>query len=142
MKVAKYPEYKRLVYPGLKTVPVGESMTEQHHAKSCDINNIVAKYIKTGLMSHMKSHEGTYGDVTAADFQDAQNLIAEQKSIFNDLPAAVRAKFDNDPAQYLDKVLTDEGVEELRQILAPNPEPVKEPEPAQKEPEKAPEGES
>lgn len=110
-------------------------MTEQHHKQSCDINTIVAKYLKTGLLDHVKRYEGTYGDVTGADFKSAQDLIAQQKSTFNDLPAAVRAKFDNDPTQYLDMVMTDEGINELKNILNP---PIAEPE-VETEPEKAPE---
>lgn len=101
---------------------VGPSMTEQHHKKACDINTIMAKYRKTGLIDHMSTHQPTYGDVTGADFETAQKLVAEQKSIFQDLPAAVRAEFDNDPAQYLALVETDEGVDELRSILYPPPE--------------------
>jgi hypothetical protein len=50
-------------------------------------------------------------------------MIAEQKSIFHELPAAVRAKFENDPANYLNMVLTDEGVQELAEMLNPTPEP-------------------
>lgn len=107
----------------VQTKFTGESLTEQHHKKSCDINNIMAKYQKTGLIDHMATHQGTYGDVSGADFQNAQNLVAEQKSIFHELPASVRAEFDNDPANYLDLVMTDEGIEQLQEILNPAPEP-------------------
>lgn len=109
-----------------------EKVTEQHHKKACDINNILAKYRKTGLIDHIQTYQGQYGNVTGADFQNAQNLVAEQKSIFEELPAEVRDQFDNDPANYLNKVMTDEGIQELQEMLnpAPEPEPQPEPEPA------------
>ena len=97
----------------------GPSLTEQHHKKACDINNIVAKYQKTGLVEHVNKHQGTYGDVSGADFKAALDLVAEQKSIFYELPSSVREQFDNDPSNYLDLMQTDEGVEELQGILNP-----------------------
>ena len=98
-------------------------MTEQHHKKACDINTIMAKYVKTGLVDHVNKHQGTYGDVTGADFKAAQDLIANEKTKFAELPASVRAEFDNDPANYLDLVATDEGLETLQGILNPPAEP-------------------
>lgn len=118
-------------------------MTEQHHEKSCNINNIMARFTKTGVIDHINRHQANYGDVTGADFKAAQDLVAEQKSVFHELPAAIREQFDNDPANYLDLMMTDEGVEELREMLnptepTPEPEPEPEPEPTP-EPEPAPE---
>ena len=107
----------------------GKSLTEQHHKKACDINNIVAKYQKTGLIDHVNKHSGSYGDVSGHDFKKAQDLIAEQKTIFYELPSSVRKEFENDPAQYLDLLQTDEGIEELQNMLNPAPkEPENEPE--------------
>lgn len=118
----------------------GQTMTEQHHEKSCNINSIMDKYQKTGLVSHMNTHKGTYGDVSGADFKQAQDLICEQKSIFEELPASARAKFDNDPANYLDMIIQEDGAEQLAQILNPEPEPAPEPEP-EPTPEPTPEPE-
>lgn len=117
----------------------GEPMTEQHHKKACDINNIIAKYAKTGLVDHINRHQGTYGDATGADFKAAQDLIAEQTSIFYELPAKVRTQFDNDPAQYLDLMQTDDGLETLRGLLTPKQDEIVQTDekPATPEPEPA-----
>ena len=88
----------------------------------------MAKYDKTGLVDHINRHEARYGDVSGADFQTAQNLIAQQKTIFYELPATVRDHYDNDPANYLDEVLTEEGQERHAALLNPEPEP-EDPEP-------------
>ena len=106
----------------------GKSLTEQHHAKTCNINAIMAKYNKTGLVDHINRHQGRYGDVSGADFQNAQNLIAEQITIFEELPAPVRAELNHDPAEYLDLVMTEEGQETLSALLNPEPDP-QDPEP-------------
>lgn len=97
----------------------GKSKTEQHHAKSCNINTIMARYRKTGLIDHIKHHEPRFGDVSGADFQAAAILVADQVSIFEELPAHVRAFYENDPALYLTALETDEGIEELRNIPDP-----------------------
>ena len=99
----------------------GKTLTEQHHAKTCNINAIMARYNKTGLIDHINTYQGRYGDVSGADFQTAQNLIAEQETIFHELPANVRRHFHDDPAEYLDQVMTEEGQQKLAQLLNPAP---------------------
>ena len=103
----------------------GKTMTEQSHKKSCDINSIMAKYVKTGLVDHINRHQPKFGDVTGADFKAAQDLVAEAKSEFYELPAAVREQF-TDVSEYLDLVTSDEGVETLRGMLTEDEEPVEE----------------
>ena len=96
----------------------GVSMTEQHHARACDINTIMTKYLKTGVVDHINKYEPTYGDVSEADFKKSMDLVAAVKSEFQDLPAYVRAEI-GDEATYLSLMQTDEGVSQLRSILAP-----------------------
>ncbi|AXL14418.1 internal scaffolding protein [Microviridae sp.] len=92
----------------------------------------MAKYQKTGLIDHVQRYKGQYGDVSGADFKSAQDLVAEQKTIFYELPSSVRAEFDNDPAEYLDLLVQDDGPAILQDLLNPAPEPAPEP---KKEPE-------
>lgn len=114
-KLKIYSAYDPSVRQAAPDCPGG--VTEQHHEKACNINNIVAKYAKTGLVDHVQNLPGRYGDVTGADFQAAQNLVAEQVSLFNELPAEVRGKFENDPAIYLDLLATDQGIDTLAGML-------------------------
>ena len=118
----------------------GVSMTEQHHARSCDINTIMAKYQKTGVLEHLARYEPTFGDVSDLDFKRAMDTVAAVKSEFHDLPAFVRDHFDQDEAAYLAAVSTPEGLQEIRELVPEsmqydrdgNPEPVTaEPKPAQ-----------
>jgi len=115
----------------------GKTMTEQHHAKTCNINYIVGKYQKTGLVDHVNRHQGRYGDVSAANFETAMELVTEQKTVFAELPSSVRKHYKNDVTKYLAHVQTEEGALEHQNLLNPapeEPEPEKEP---QNEPQKA-----
>ena len=82
------------------------SMTEQHHQESSDINNIMKKYTETGIVDHVSKYEPVYGDHSGADFHEAMSIVANAQSMFLDLPAQAREKFDNDPAKFLDYVDT------------------------------------
>ena len=99
------------------------TMTEQHHKQSCDINHIMAKYVKTGLLTHINENQPQYGDLTGLDFKQSMDLITEQTSKFMTLPAGIRAMFQNDPAQYLDLMTQEDGAEQLKAMLAPEPIP-------------------
>lgn len=118
----------------------GKSVTEQHHAKTCNINYIVGKYQKTGLVDHINKHEGSYGDVSNADFETAMSLVTEQTTVFNELPSSVRKHYKNDVQTYLEALGTEEGQNEHRALLNPVVEQETAPEEPQ-EPEKVPEPE-
>lgn len=95
---------------------VGPSLTEQNHARACDINSIMARYVKTGLIDHVQSYQPTYGDVSEKDFQNAMQLVAGVISEFEQLPAFVRDFYSGDPENYLEAISTPEGIEELRSL--------------------------
>jgi len=76
--------------------------TEQHHKKECDVNLIIKKYDKTGLISHVSKFEGKFGDMTGIEFQTMQNKVANAKSMFNELPAEIRKEFNNNPKNLLE----------------------------------------
>lgn len=79
-----------------------DSMTEQSHKSACDINNIMARYTKTGTLDHVRRYEGQYLDIPPGDFQEAENRVAEAKSMFEELPSQVRLHFSNDTSKFLE----------------------------------------
>lgn len=97
----------------------GKTLTEQNHEKACNINSIMERYTKTGLIDHVNKHEGQFIDATGVDYQKAQNLIALAKTEFEELPAAARDAFDNDVTNYLDMISQEDGADQLRGILDP-----------------------
>lgn len=113
-------------------VPVGESMTEQSHAKSCDMNHILRKYRKTGLVDHLSRYQGNYSDVTGAvDFKTALDIVHAGQDAFDSLPSNLRSRFNNDASAFLDFVSNPGNLQEMYDLGLTNnpPEPVPEPAP-------------
>lgn len=79
-----------------------ETRTKQSFQAECDINNIMAKYAKTGVLEHTRNVQGAYGDFSdVPDFQEARNRLIAAEEAFMALPAAIRKRFDNDPEQFV-----------------------------------------
>ena len=89
-----------------------EDKTMQQFIAECDINTILARYKTTGILPEVRNAAPTYLDATAYDFQVAQDIVAEAQSIFYNLPSAIRARFDNDPAQLLEFVHNPRNLDE------------------------------
>ena len=71
--------------------------TKQASRDECDINLIMAKFQKTGAISHFQKHSGSYDYATGIGFKDAMDIVAEGRSIFAELPSSLRNRFENDP---------------------------------------------
>lgn len=78
------------------------SRAKQEFKAECDINSIMARYAKTGLLEHVNRYQGQYGDFSqVVDYQEALNLVSEAQHAFQSLPASIRSRFDNNPGKYL-----------------------------------------
>lgn len=84
---------------------VGEkSLTSQSEADSADVNLIVSRFQKTGLLPGF-GDPGQFLDVSQVpDYRGALEQVKLADAAFMQLDAKVRARFDNDPAQFLDFV--------------------------------------
>lgn len=78
------------------------SLTKQSFVDECNINNILAKYQKTGAIDHANNHSPNYGYADSTSFTDAMQIIAKGTNMFNDLPSSLRTKFNHDPAEFLE----------------------------------------
>lgn len=91
-----------------------ESMTQQSFAAECDINNIMAKWEKTGVLTHVRSSEPFYGDfLETFDYHSAVNAVHQANDFFMSLPATVRARFQNDAGAFLEFLKDPANKEEL-----------------------------
>lgn len=124
-------EHRRVSHPG-----GGESRTKQADAQDADINNLVARYMRTG-QTRGTSELPRYGDFSSGlDFHAVLMRIREAQDQFMDLPAPVRRLCDNDPGKFLDMVFeeTGEGLKHLVEAgFAPELAPPPEEEPVQVE---------
>lgn len=79
------------------------SMAKQSFKEQCDINAIMKRYEKTGIVEHAKRYGASYGDFTGADdYQDALAKVAAADEAFMSLPASIRKRFNNNPGDYFD----------------------------------------
>lgn len=102
------------------------SVAVQAQAKECDINNIMRKFDKTGVIEHVGNHGPSYEDAPSYDdLHEAMNLVTHAQSMFAELPARIRAKFANDPAEFLEFVDDPDNRSEmaLMGLIAPEPAP-------------------
>lgn len=92
--------YNTYVDPGLDCTG-DPGMTDQSQAADCDVNKIVDRYMKTGVLPGTDV-EGLYGDfVDVTDFQTSMNIVIRAQEQFDALDAKVRKRFGNDPSEFL-----------------------------------------
>jgi len=78
------------------------SLTQQHFKDETDINNILRQFNITGLLPEAPLSP-RYGDFSGiGDYQSALNAVIAAEDEFMALPAEIRARFENDPAQLID----------------------------------------
>ena len=77
-----------------------DGLTEQHHTDTCDINKILAQFMETGIMPQTNANP-QYGDVSDVDFTQMQNQLATAKTLFEELPEQVKARFNNEMHTFL-----------------------------------------
>lgn len=107
------------------TKNVDKSLTVQSEADDADINKIVAKFIKTGLMPVNPRSALTDEFVEPVDYRSALDAIRKAEEMFMEYPADVRKKFDNDPGKFLEFTANKDNLEEMYKMgLAIRPEAI------------------
>lgn len=84
------------------------SMTHAEFQDECDINRIMDRYLRTGVLSDPLSLQRPmqYGDFTAlGDYQQNMQKVVEAREMFERLPSAVRERFGNNPGALISFVL-------------------------------------
>lgn len=112
-----------------------DGRTRQEFAEDCDINNIMARYEKTGVISHNSPREPMYLDFTEIpdDLQSTLQMLEDAREAFMTLPASVRRDFDNDPTAFIEYASDPNNIDQMREWglakpleqppIAPNPPP-------------------
>ena len=101
------------------------SLTKQSFRDETNINGIMAKYEKTGLIAHVNEHKGQYGDYSGAqDYHSSMNQVLAAQEAFGSLPSSIRKRFENDPGAFLAFMDDPENEGEARQLgLLPAEQP-------------------
>ena len=107
-----------------------EVLTEQHHKKEVDINEIVRRNAgNMELITKVQALQNfQFDDVTNNDFQEMMNQMLVAKEAFTSVPSEIRKRFGNDPAAFMDFVHDKENKQQLIDWGLANP-PAPEPAP-------------
>ena len=117
--MSMYRPHKRVQ---LDCAAAGPSLTRQEFAKECDINEIMRRYAKTGVISHTSPRAPQYLDLGdgVPDLITAMNTLIAGEQAFMSLPAVVRRDFDNDPKAFVAFAAEAKNLPKLREWgLAP-----------------------
>lgn len=88
-------------------------MTQQAHKDEANINSIIKRW-RAGTVIPETHKNPQYGDFSGTgDYHAELNRVNEAEEQFMRLPSAVRRDVNNDVGQFLLKVQTKEGLEEL-----------------------------
>lgn len=110
----------RTAYDGVRipsNLEVGEAITKQSFKDMCDVNKIVARWNKTGVLDNVNVREGVYGDFSnIVDYTESVRRVERAMEDFMSLPADLRSYFDNDPGNLIDGIGDPERAQELRDL--------------------------
>lgn len=105
-----------------------DGKTRQEFKDECDINNIMSRYRKDGIVTHINVREPQYGIVPAVDFHAAMNLVTDAQQTFETLDSSIRKKFGNSIENFLEFVENPDNTEAMEEmgLLTPS-EPEEDP---------------
>ena len=108
------------------TINAHDSRAQQQFKKDCDVNLIIAKFKKTGTVTHVRNAAaGVYADMTdAPSYQEALQTVINAERAFEEVPAKIRERFNHDPAlmmEFLSQKENDEEAIKLGLKIKPQP---------------------
>jgi phage internal scaffolding protein len=103
------------------------SLAQQNFKDESDINYIVRQFGLTGELPG-KPLSPQYGDFTGVlDYHTAVNAVLAAQDDFMELPAQLRSRFNNDPAELIDFLGNEENREEATKLGLVAAKPISEP---------------
>jgi len=98
-----------------------KTKAQQQFAEEVDINTIVRRFNLTGQLPE-NVRMPTYADYDELfDFHSAMNAIRQATEAFNAMPARIRARFHNDPAELVEFCSDENNLEEAQKLGLVNP---------------------
>lgn len=106
--------------------PDVEWHVQQHFGPEVDVNNIVERWLKTGVNPHPAPREAMYGDFSnVMDFDSARAMVDQVEHLFSQLPPLLQEQLGHNPTNFLTWCEDESNQKELvRWGLVPDrPEP-------------------
>lgn len=111
------PKPRNIYSPRIRVLsPEGHTPAQQQFKEDCDVNTIMNRFHKTGLVDHVSQYQPNYGFASAQTYHESMNVITKAQSMFNDLPSKVRNEFSNDPQAFLEFVQDPKNYEKAKEL--------------------------
>lgn len=91
----------------------GPGRTKQSFKEKVNINSIIARHRKTGMVDHLNSKTPFYGDVSnITDYKESVEKVLEANTLFKNMSSEIREKFKNDPSEMIQFLENPDNLEE------------------------------
>jgi len=92
--------------------------TQQQFKEQCDINAIMKKYERTGVLDHMRNEvQGEFGDFSdVPSYQESLNQVINAHEAFDSLPPRVKREFGYDPLKMVAFCADEKNLERAREL--------------------------
>jgi len=103
----------------------GDGLTQQNFKPICDVNTIVDKARRQGIVTHVNSRIPRYADCTSIpDYATAVQIVHTAETEFMKLPAKVRERFNNDPQKLVEFISDSKNYDEAVKLNLVEPKVV------------------
>jgi len=99
------------------------SLTQQQFAEEADINTIVNRFLKTGVLPTPNTFPQYVDFEGVFDYQSAMNLVRSADESFMRMDAKVRSRFNNSPQEFLEFFANPANSEEAIRLGLAIPQP-------------------
>ncbi len=94
-----------------------KTLTQQQFGDESNINKIMERYQRDGVLDHLNTYDGQYGDFSnVASYQESLHQISEAENMFMQLPSQVRKEFENDPVQFVEFASNPANIDKLIEL--------------------------
>ena len=118
----KLSEGEVYVDPGISC---GPGKTKQNFREQVNINKMIERYKKTGMLDHVNARAPFYGDVSdIISYQESLAIVARANELFMNMSSTVRERFANDPAKMIAFLQDEKNLDEAVRLGMVTKKPV------------------
>ena len=127
MRVIKYERENGTI--GLKSINDEPSKTDQQYKDDCDVNEIIRRYKKDGIVPHVKNINAQFADVSdIPSLMEGIERIDAAKEEWLKVPASIRKKHGNSVVNFYNWLADPANQDEAVKLgLKKKPKPAEEP---------------
>lgn len=93
-----------------------DGRTKQNFKDECDINSIVARALRAGMLPQGKLNPVFSDFSEVKSYQEGLDVVIRAQNQFNALPAHVRKRFHGDPAEFLEFATDPKNTKEMVEL--------------------------